>query len=48
MLFRRDYAGRVLVRFAQKIQSEYYGGNRYVYIKGIDLERLIVTYQETS
>ena len=29
---RRDYAERVLASFANKIQSEYYGRNRYVYI----------------
>ena len=34
----RDYAERVVSSFANQIQSEYYGGNRYVYIEGIVLE----------
>ena len=34
-LCRRDYAERVVSNFANKIQSEYYGGNRSVYIEGI-------------
>ena len=38
VLCRRDYAERVLASFANQIQSEYYGGNRYVSIEGIALE----------
>ena len=37
-IWRRDYAERVVARFANKIQSEYYSGNRSVYIEGISLE----------
>ena len=33
----RDYAERVVARFSNKFQSEYYGGNRYVSIEGIAL-----------
>ena len=32
VLCRRDYAGRVVASFTNKIQSEYYGGNRSVSI----------------
>ena len=35
---RRDYAERVVASFDNQIQSEYYGGNRSVYIEGIALE----------
>ena len=38
VLCRRDYAERVAARFANQIQSEYYGGNRSVSIEGIALE----------
>ena len=38
VLCRRDYAERVVSSFANKIQSEYYGGNRSVSIEGIALE----------
>ena len=34
----RDYADRVVASFANQIQSEYYGGTRYVSIEGIGLE----------
>ena len=37
-LCRRDYAEMVVASFANKIQSEYYGGNRSVSIEGISLE----------
>ena len=37
-LCRCDYAKTLLSSFAHKIQSEYYGGNRSVYIEGIELE----------
>ena len=33
----RDYAERVVASFANHIKSEYYGGNRSVYIEGIAL-----------
>ena len=32
VLYCLDYAERVVSRFAHQIKSEYYGGNRYVYI----------------
>ena len=32
ILCRRDYAERVVASFANQIQPEYYGGNRYVSI----------------
>ena len=38
ILCRRDYAERVVASFDNKIQSEYYGGNRSVSIEGIALE----------
>ena len=38
VLYRRDYAERVVASFANQIQYEYYGGNRSVSIKGITLE----------
>ena len=38
VLCRRDYAERVVASFANQIQSEYYGGNRYLSIEGIALE----------
>ena len=38
MLCCRDYAERVFASFTNQIQSEYYGGNRSVYIDGIALE----------
>ena len=37
VLCLRDYAERVVASFANKIQSEYYGGNRSVSIEGIAL-----------
>ena len=38
VLYRRDYAKRVVASFANQIQPEYYGGNRSVSIEGIVLE----------
>ena len=38
VLCPRDYAERVVARFAHQIQSEYYGGNLSVSIEGIELE----------
>ena len=32
VLCRRDYAERLVASFANQIQSEYYGGNRFIYI----------------
>ena len=32
-----DYAERIVARFVHQIQSEYYGGNRYVSIEDIAL-----------
>ena len=39
VLCRRDYTERLVARFSNQIQSEYYGGNIYVYIEGIALEQ---------
>ena len=41
----RDYADMVVASFAHQIQSEYYGGNRSVYIEGIALEHFSVLPQ---
>ena len=38
VLCRRDYAERIVESFANKIKSEYYGGNISVSIEGIALE----------
>ena len=38
VLCRRDYDKRLVERFADQIQSEYYGGNISVSIEGIALE----------
>ena len=38
VLCRRNYNERVVASFAHQIKSEYYGGNIYVYINGIELE----------
>ena len=38
IICRRDYAERIVASFSNQIQSEYYGGNRYVSIEGIALE----------
>ena len=38
VLYRRDYAKRVVASFSNQIKSGYYGGNRFVYIEGIALE----------
>ena len=38
VICRRYYDERVVVRFANQIQSEYCGGNRSVSIEGIALE----------
>ena len=38
VLCRSDYSETVVKNFDNKIQSEYYGGNRSVYIEGIALE----------
>ena len=38
VFYHCDYAERVFASFAHQIQSEYYGGNKYVSIKGIALE----------
>ena len=45
VLCRRDYAVRVVASFANKIQSEYYGGNRSVSIEGIELEHFSAATQ---
>ena len=42
------YAERLVAIFAHQIQSEYYGGNRYVSIEGIAMEHFIApTHIET-
>ena len=46
VLCRHDYAERVVARFANQIQSEYYGGNRSVSIDGIALEHFSASPQE--
>ena len=46
VLCRRDYAERVVASFANQIQSEYYGGNRYVSIEDIVLEHFSAAPQE--
>ena len=38
VICRRDYDDRVVARFANQIQPEHYGGNRYVSIEVIALE----------
>ena len=40
MLCLRDYAKTVVASFSDQIKSEYYGGNRFVSIEGIELEHL--------
>ena len=40
VLCRRDYSERVVASFTHHVKSEYYGGNRSVYIDGISLEHL--------
>ena len=46
VLCRHDYAERVLASFANQVQSEYYGGNRYVSIEGIALEQFSAVPQK--
>ena len=46
IICRRDYAERVVARFANQIKSEYYGRNRYVSIEGIALENFSAVSQE--
>ena len=45
MLCHHDYAKKVAASFAHQIQSEYYGGNIFVSIRGIALDHFIVTTQ---
>ena len=45
VLFRHDYSERLVEIFSNRIQSEYYGGNRSVSIEGIALENFIATSQ---
>ena len=40
VLYRRDYADRVVATFAHQIKPEYYGRNRSVSIEAIVLEHL--------
>ena len=46
VLCRRDYAERVVARFANQIQPEYYVGNRSMSIEGIALEHFSAAPQE--
>ena len=46
VLCRRDYAQRVVARFSNQIQSEYYGGNRSMSIEGLALEHFSAAPQE--
>ena len=48
VLCHQYYSERVVASFVHQIQSEYYGGNRYMYIKGIALGKFSSTYQGTS
>ena len=48
VLLCRDYSELVVARFSHQIQSEYYGGNMYLFIEGVSLEHFSTTYQETS
>ena len=45
VLLHHDYSERVVASFANKIQSEYYGGNRSVSIEGIALENFSAVTQ---
>ena len=45
VLCHQDYAQHAVSSFAYQIQSEYYGGNRYVPIKGISLKHFSATDQ---
>ena len=38
VLCRRDYTERLVAKFSNQIQSEYYGGNISVSIEGISLK----------
>ena len=41
LLCSRDYAERLVANFSNQIESEYYGGNRSMYIEGIALEHFL-------
>ena len=43
MLCHCDYAEILVASFSHQIQSEYYGGNKYVFIEGIALELFSAT-----
>ena len=45
VLCRSDYVERILSSFAHQIQSEYYGGNRSVFIVVIALENISASNQ---
>ena len=47
VLFHHDYSERVLYSFSHQVKYEHYGGNRYVSIEDILLERFSDTHQET-
>ena len=48
VIFLRDYAERVVTSFANKIKSEYYGGNISVSIEGIALQHFSASLQKKS
>ena len=46
VICRCDYADRLVARFANQIQSLYYGGNISVSIEGIELENLLLYHRK--
>ena len=48
ILFQSDCIERIVTSFAQQIQSEYYGWNRYVFIERISLEHCSDSNQSGS
>ena len=48
VLCRCDYSECIVSSFSYQIQSEYYGGNRYVSIEGIALEHFSASNQASS
>ena len=47
VLWHCDYKEQVVSSFSHQIQSEYYGGNRYVYIEGIALEHFSASHHNS-
>ena len=48
ILFRSDYAGRIVYSFSHHIQYAYYGGNWYASIEVSTLDHLNASNQEIS